>query len=54
MIKISSIRGMHDLVGQELSHHHDLINQFISVAQNLILDRSQLLSWSLVKSLKEH
>ena len=33
MIKISSIRGMHDLVGQELSHHHDIINQFISVAQ---------------------
>jgi len=32
MIKISSIRGMHDLVGQELSHHHDIINQFISVA----------------------
>ncbi|MDA9558382.1 histidine--tRNA ligase [Alphaproteobacteria bacterium] len=34
MIKISSIRGMHDLVGQELSHHHDIINQFISVAHN--------------------
>lgn len=34
MIKISSIRGMHDLVGQELSNHHEVINQFVSVANN--------------------
>ena len=34
MIKISSIRGMHDLVGQELSNHYEVINQFVSAANN--------------------
>ena len=32
MIKISSIRGMHDLVGLDFSNHYEIINQFISVA----------------------
>ena len=34
MTKISSIRGMHDLVGEEISNHYEIINQFISIANN--------------------
>ena len=34
MIKISSIRGMHDLVGIKHSNHYEIINQFISIANH--------------------